>query len=43
MSRTEAAAAGILALSIVGLGLWPAPLIDLVTGSVGQVGRLFGG
>jgi len=43
MSRTEAAAAGILALSIVGLGLWPAPLIDLVAGSVGQVGRLFGG
>lgn len=42
MTRTEAAAAGILALSILVLGLWPAPLLDLVAGSVGQVARLFG-
>ncbi|MDP3540699.1 MAG: NADH-quinone oxidoreductase subunit M [Azonexus sp.] len=43
MTRTEAAAAGILSLSIVVLGIWPAPLLSLVAGSVGQVGRLFGG
>ena len=43
MTKTESAAAGILALSIVALGVWPAPLLDLVAGSVGQVARLFGG
>ena len=43
MTRTEAIAAGILALCIVTLGIWPAPLINLVAGSVGQIGRLFGG
>ena len=42
MTRTEAVAAGILALGIVGLGVWPAPLLNLVAGSIGQVGRLFG-
>jgi len=42
MTRTEMSAAGLLAVVIVGLGLWPAPLLDLVAGSVGQVGRLFG-
>jgi NADH-quinone oxidoreductase subunit M len=42
MTRTEMSAAGILALAIVGLGIWPAPLLDLVAGSVGQVSRLFG-
>ncbi|HSG22222.1 MAG TPA: NADH-quinone oxidoreductase subunit M [Azonexus sp.] len=42
MTRTESAAAGILVLSIVTLGIWPAPLLDLVAGSVGQVARLFG-
>jgi NADH-quinone oxidoreductase subunit M len=43
LTRTESAAAGLLAACIVGLGIWPAPLIDLVGGSVGQVARLFGG
>ena len=43
MTRTESAAAGILVLSILFLGVWPAPLLDLVAGSVGQVTRLFGG
>ena len=42
MTRTEMSAAGILAFAIVGLGIWPAPLLDLVAGSVGQVSRLFG-
>lgn len=42
MRRTEAVAAGILALCIVILGVWPAPLLDLIAGSVGQVARLFG-
>jgi NADH-quinone oxidoreductase subunit M len=43
MTRTESAAAGILALSILAIGIWPAPLLGLVAGSVGQVSRLFGG
>lgn len=42
MTRTEAVAAGLLALCIVVLGLWPAPLLDLVAGSVGQVAGRFG-
>lgn len=42
MTRTESAAAGLLSLSILALGVWPAPLLDLVAGSVGQVARLFG-
>ena len=41
MTRTEAAAAGLLGVAIVALGVWPAPLLDLVAGSVGRVGRLF--
>jgi NADH-quinone oxidoreductase subunit M len=41
MTRTETVAAGLLATCIVVLGVWPAPLLDLVAGSVGQVGRLF--
>ncbi|PKO94700.1 MAG: oxidoreductase [Betaproteobacteria bacterium HGW-Betaproteobacteria-10] len=43
MTRTESAAAGILALSIVTLGVWPTPLLNLVASSVKQVARLFGG
>lgn len=43
MTRTEALAAAILGLVIVGLGVWPAPLLNLVAGSVGRVSRLFGG
>jgi len=43
MTRTEALAAAILGLVIVGLGVWPAPLLNLVAGSVDRVGRLFGG
>ena len=41
MTRTEAVAAGLLAVCILGLGVWPAPLLDLIAGSVGQVARLF--
>ena len=43
MTRTESAAAALLALSILTLGLWPTPLLDLVAGSVRQLARLFGG
>lgn len=42
MTRTEALAAGLLAMCILGLGVWPAPLLDLIAGSVGQVAGLFG-
>jgi len=42
MTRTETMAAGLLAVCVLGLGVWPAPLLDLVAGSVGQVARLFG-
>ncbi|AXS78995.1 NuoM family protein [Dechloromonas sp. HYN0024] len=42
MTRTEALAAGLLSVSIVLLGIWPAPLLDLVAGSVGSVARWFG-
>jgi NADH-quinone oxidoreductase subunit M len=41
MTRTETTAAALLGLTIVGLGVWPAPLLDLVAGSVGRVARLF--
>jgi NADH-quinone oxidoreductase subunit M len=41
MTRTEMSAAGLLVASIVALGIWPALLIDLVAGSVGQLARLF--
>ena len=33
----------LLAAGIVGLGLWPAPVLDLVAGSVGQAARAVGG
>jgi NADH-quinone oxidoreductase subunit M len=42
MTRTETVAAVILGLGIVVLGVWPAPLLNLVSGSVDRVGRLFG-
>jgi NADH-quinone oxidoreductase subunit M len=42
MTRTEAVAAGLLATCILGLGIWPAPLLDLIAGSVGRVAHLFG-
>jgi len=42
MTRTETVAAAILGLGIIALGVWPAPLLDLVAGSVDRVGRLFG-
>ena len=42
MTKSESAAAGILALSIVTLGVWPAPLLNLIAGSVGEVARLLG-
>lgn len=43
LTRTETVAAGLLAASIVVLGVWPAPLLALVADSVGQVSRWFGG
>lgn len=43
MTRTETAAAALLGIAIVALGVWPAPLLDLVAGSVDRVGRLFAG
>ena len=43
MSRTESAGATALALGIVGLGLWPQPLLDMVSTGVGQIALLFGG
>jgi NADH-quinone oxidoreductase subunit M len=42
MTRTETVAATLLALGIVALGVWPAPLLGLVAGSVDRVARLFG-
>jgi NADH-quinone oxidoreductase subunit M len=42
MTRTEMSAAGILAFCIIALGVWPKPLLDLVAGSVGLLGRLWG-
>src|SRR5574343_273780 len=43
MTRTETVCAGLLACCILVLGVWPAPLLDLIAGSVGQVAGLFGG
>lgn len=42
MTRTETVAAAILALVIVVLGIWPAPLLGLIAGSVAQVSQWFG-
>ncbi|NJD24906.1 MAG: NADH-quinone oxidoreductase subunit M [Betaproteobacteria bacterium] len=42
MTRTETLAAGLLGAAIVVLGVWPAPLLGLVAGSVDRIGRLFG-
>lgn len=42
LSRSESAGAAVLAAGILGLGLWPAPLLHLVAGSVGHLARLFG-
>lgn len=43
MTRTETWAAAMLALGIVILGIWPAPLLRLIAGGVDQLGRVFGG
>ncbi|UCV29098.1 complex I subunit 4 family protein [Ferribacterium limneticum] len=43
MTRTETVCAGLLAVSILVLGLWPAPLLELIAGSVGRVAGLFEG
>ena len=43
MTRTETVAAGLLAACIVALGVWPAPLLDLVAGSVGLLARALRG
>ncbi len=42
MTRTETVGAALLAGGIVLLGLWPAPLLSLIAGSVGQLAGLFG-
>ena len=42
MTRTESVAAGLLAVCIVVLGIWPAPLLDLVASSVSLVAGRFG-
>ncbi len=42
MTRTETFAAGLLLACIVTIGLWPAPLLELVAGSVGLVAGRFG-
>ena len=42
MTRTETVAAGLLAACILFLGIWPAPLLDLVASSVGLVAGRFG-
>jgi NADH-quinone oxidoreductase subunit M len=41
MTRTETLAAGVLAVPVLVLGLWPAPLLDLVAGGVNRLGQLF--
>ncbi len=43
MSRTETAAAGLLAAAIVVLGVWPAPLLELIGGSTARLAALFAG
>lgn len=42
MRRSEMAAALLLAAGIVVLGLWPAPLLDLVAGALGQLSLALG-
>ncbi len=42
MTRTEQTGACLLAVGILGLGLWSRPLADLLGGSVGHLARLFG-
>lgn len=42
MTPTETAAAALLATTIIALGIWPAPLLALVGGSIAVVARLFG-
>lgn len=41
MTRTESSAAALLAAAILVLGVWPAPLLDLVAGSIATLGQLF--
>ena len=43
MTRTELTAAVVLALAILWLGLWPSPLLELVSGNVAEFGKLMGG
>lgn len=42
MTRTETVGAALLGSGIVLIGVWPAPLLDLIAGGVGQVAALFG-
>jgi len=41
LTRAEFAAAGVLTLGIVGLGLFPAPVLALLAGSVDRLSKLF--
>lgn len=43
LNRTELAAAAVLAAGIVLLGIFPAPALERMAASVGQLGRVFGG
>jgi NADH-quinone oxidoreductase subunit M len=43
MSRTETAAAALLAGAIVVLGVWPTPLLQLIGGSTARIAALFAG
>ncbi|MCE1183848.1 MAG: NADH-quinone oxidoreductase subunit M [Rhodocyclales bacterium] len=43
MTRSETLAAGLLAVVVVLLGIWPTPLLTLIAGSLAQVSRAFGG
>ena len=42
MTRAETLAAGLLALLVVAIGIWPAPLLQLAAGSVSRIAALFG-
>jgi NADH-quinone oxidoreductase subunit M len=42
LTRTEFAAASVLTVGIVGLGVFPAPVLALVAASVGRLSKLFG-
>jgi NADH-quinone oxidoreductase subunit M len=43
LDRNEIAAAGLLAAGIVGMGFYPAPLLDILASSVSRLAHHFGG